>query len=282
MYEGKEKCVDVNGLSPRTEPEFIHFRVMKDSQILQTTPFGRPANVSNTSQGIYLTYRRAGENAPSSQLAVTDICVILENKGETAPHTFCKIPKNLNKGMIGSEVFICYKKSLATANCIAYKPAVLDRFPRENNPDYPFPPNVSMFCLPMGAMLECWPAKCQIPPKVFLTFVLTGERGSKYYGAAVTFWEPYDGDLTPEQMEKLGVNPESKSGSCSDNSSTNDPSEQKTFHVNKCICLLSRYPFFTAFKRYLLYLYRMSVTGKYPVPIERYISHLLYEVSWFI
>ena len=38
------------------------------------------------------------------------------------PHAFCKIDKTLNKGMVGSDVYICYKKSMAKKDTIAYKP----------------------------------------------------------------------------------------------------------------------------------------------------------------
>ena len=36
-----------------------------------------------------------------------------------------------------------------------------------------------MFCLPMGASIECWSAKAQHPLPVFSTFVLTGAAGEK-------------------------------------------------------------------------------------------------------
>ena len=106
----------------------------------------------------------------------------------------------------------------------------------------PLPPNVPIFCLPMGAVIECWPAKCQAPGKLFSTFILTDEKGRKLYGAAVTFYERYEVELSVEQLERLGLNPESqmKSGSVSDNSSTNDPAEQMTFHQNKSICVVGR------------------------------------------
>lgn len=85
--------------------------------------------------------------------------------------------KNLNKGMVGSDVFVCYKKSLSNSSQIAYKPALLDRFPKHDHPEYPLPPSVPLFGLPMGAVLECWPAKCQTPARQFSTFVLTDQRG---------------------------------------------------------------------------------------------------------
>lgn len=72
-------------------------RVMADSEVVHTTPFGRPANVNNSASRTFLTYRRARDNEPCNQLVVTDICVILSSKGETPPHAFCLIHKNLNK-----------------------------------------------------------------------------------------------------------------------------------------------------------------------------------------
>ena len=69
--------------------------------IVQTTPSGRPANISSSSsQRIYITYRRAPQIQPHSSLAVTDVCIIIPGKGETSPHTFCKVDKNLNSSMV--------------------------------------------------------------------------------------------------------------------------------------------------------------------------------------
>lgn len=33
-------------------------------------------------------------------LAVTDICIIIPSKGESPPHTFCKVDKNLSNSMV--------------------------------------------------------------------------------------------------------------------------------------------------------------------------------------
>ncbi|VBB28437.1 unnamed protein product [Acanthocheilonema viteae] len=198
---------------------------MLDSNTVLTTPFGRSANVNNASPGVFLTYRRAQANSAPSQLVVTHICVILANKGETAPHTYYKIPKNLNKGMVGSDVFLCYKKSQGTSKRIAYKPIVLDHFPSDNK--FTLAQNIPMFCLPVGALIECWPARCQPPDKLFSTFVLTDQDGSKLYGSSVTFYEPYTKPLSIEQMEKLELMNETVTrGTVEDASNTNDPAEQ--------------------------------------------------------
>lgn len=86
LYEGKE-------------------RLIQGCEVIEATPFGRCANVNNssaTSQRIFITYRRAPPVQPQNSLAVTDICVIITNKGETPPHTFCKVDKNLNCGLVSS------------------------------------------------------------------------------------------------------------------------------------------------------------------------------------
>ena len=54
---------------------------------------------------------------------ITLINVILfPLQGEKPPHAFCLINKNLNKGsMVGSDVFLCYKKSAVRGNSLAYQ-----------------------------------------------------------------------------------------------------------------------------------------------------------------
>lgn len=71
--------------------------LMKDSCIVETSYYGNCGNVNNSNSNIFLTYRRSKPDAPCNQLVVTDICVILRNKGETPPHAFNLIQKNLNK-----------------------------------------------------------------------------------------------------------------------------------------------------------------------------------------
>lgn len=113
----------------------------------------------------------------------------------------------------GSSVYLCYKKSLAKANTIAYKAGklhkkhsvwscilsrhvvkflmcawlcclylcvgLLCRYPEEDYESFPLPESVPMFCLPMGATIECWPAHTKHSLPVFSTFVLTGASGEK-------------------------------------------------------------------------------------------------------
>ncbi|XP_035218494.1 C-myc promoter-binding protein-like [Stegodyphus dumicola] len=249
LYDGKEK-------------------VMADSEVVLTTPYGRSANVNNSGSKTFITYRRAAENAPCNQLVVTDICVILANKGENPPHAFCKINKNLNKGVLGSDVYLCYKKSMNRPDLLCYKPGIIGRFPLEDYETFPLPPSVPLFCLPMGATIECWPKKAQHPKPVFSTFVLTSYSAEKVYGAAVTFYEAFpEAKLNDEMKVQL-------------NYVTDEHRKNKCLQMNKSICLLSRWPFFDTFEKFLRYLHRMSITGPHRVPLERIISHFMLEVPF--
>ncbi|KAH0513326.1 DENN domain-containing protein 4C [Microtus ochrogaster] len=242
LYEGKE-------------------RLIPGCEVIQATPYGRCANVNNsstTSQRIFITYRRAPPARSQNSLAVTDICVIITSKGETPPHTFCKVDKNLNCGMWGSNVFLCYKKSVPASNAIAYKAGLIFRYPEEDYESFPLSESVPLFCLPMGATIECWDPQTKYPLPVFSTFVLTGSSAEKVYGAAIQFYEPYPRELlTEKQLMQLGLL---------------TPVERKVvskpINSNKCICLLSHWPFFDAFKKFLMFIYKVSVSGPHPLPIE--------------
>ncbi|XP_045325318.1 DENN domain-containing protein 4C isoform X6 [Leopardus geoffroyi] len=254
LYEGKE-------------------RLIPGCEVIQATPYGRCANVNNsstTSQRIFITYRRAPLIRPQNSLAVTDICVIVTSKGETPPHTFCKVDKNLNCGMWGSSVFLCYKKSVPASNAIAYKAGLIFRYPEDDYESFPLSESVPLFCLPMGATIECWDPQTKYPLPVFSTFVLTGSSAEKVYGAAIQFYEPYSRELlTEKQLMQLGLL---------------TPVERKvvskSINSNKCICLLSHWPFFEAFRKFLMFIYKLSVSGPHPLPIEKHISHFMQNIPF--
>ncbi|XP_059580661.1 DENN domain-containing protein 4C isoform X6 [Alligator mississippiensis] len=255
LYEGKE-------------------RVISGCEVIQATPYGRCANVNNssaTSQRIFITFRRALPVRPQNSLAVTDICVIVTSKGETPPHTFCRVDKNLNCGMWGSSVYLCYKKSVPASNSIAYKAGLIFRYPEEDYESFPLSESVPLFCLPMGATIECWDPQTKYPLPVFSTFVLTGSSAEKVYGAAIQFYEPCSRELLTEKQQlqlSLLTAVERKVVTA------------KSINSNKCICLLSHWPFFEAFRKFLMFIYKLSVSGPHPLPIEKHISHFMHNISF--
>ncbi|CDQ62424.1 unnamed protein product [Oncorhynchus mykiss] len=255
LYEGKE-------------------RLIQGCEVIQATPYGRCANVNNssaTSQRIFITFRRAPPVQPQNSLAVTDICVIVTSKGETPPHTFCKVDKNLNCGMWGSSVFLCYKKSVSASNSINYKAGLIFRYPEDDYESFPLSESVPLFCLPMGAKIECWAPNTRYPLPVFSTFVLTNSSGEKMYGAAIQFYEVYPIDLLSEKQKvQLGLLTTVEKKMI----------PNRTVNTNKCICLLSRWPFFESFRKFLMFLYKLSVSGPHPLPIEKHISHFMHNVPF--
>ena len=80
------------------------------------------------------------------------------------------------------------------------------------------------------------------------------------YGAAVQFYEPFsEENLTEKQRFLLGLA-----------SSANEKADSsKAIHTSKCICLLSHWPFFDAFRKFLTFLYRYSISGPHVLPIEK-------------
>ncbi|XP_064293940.1 DENN domain-containing protein 4C isoform X2 [Phalacrocorax carbo] len=255
LYEGKE-------------------RIISGCEVIQATPYGRCANVNNSSassQRIFITYRRAPPIRPQNSLAVTDICVIVTSKGETPPHTFCKVDKNLNCGMWGSSVYLCYKKSVPASNSLAYKAGLIFRYPQENYESFPLSESVPLFCLPMGATIECWDPQTKYPLPVFSTFVLTCSSAEKVYGAAIQFYEPYPRELlTEKQQLHLGLL----------TAVERKVVTSKSINSNKCICLLSHWPFFEAFRKFLMFIYKLSVSGPHPLPIEKHISHFMHNIPF--
>nr|XP_054756664.1 C-myc promoter-binding protein-like isoform X1 [Lytechinus pictus] len=175
--------------------------------------------------------------------------------------------------MMGSDVYLCYKKSAIRGNSIVYQADMLSRYPLEDYEDFPLPQSIP-FCMPMGAAIECWAETREHPLPVFSTFVLTdiaGGKVQKVYGAAVTFYENYPEEkLSEQQREALQLKP---------TNNKNGPSVYN-IHVNKCICLLSHWPFFEAFKKFLSFIYRVSISGPRSIPIERHISHFMHEVPF--
>lgn len=265
---GKPPLIDIGVLYEGKE------RLIQGCEVIQATPYGRCANVNNssaTSQRIFITFRRAPPVQPQNSLAVTDICVIVTSKGETPPHTFCKVDKNLNCGMWGSSVFLCYKKSVSASNSISYKAGLIFRYPEEDYESFPLSESVPLFCLPMGANIECWAPNTRDPLPVFSTFVLTISTGEKVYGSAIQFYEPYPADLLSEKQKiQLGLLTTVEKKMI----------PNRPVNTNKCICLLSRWPFFESFRKFLMFIYKFSVSGPHPLPIEKHISHFMHNVSF--
>uniref|UniRef100_A0A8C0FQ08 DENN domain containing 4C n=1 Tax=Bubo bubo TaxID=30461 RepID=A0A8C0FQ08_BUBBB len=154
---------------------------------------------------------------------------------------------------------------------LAYKAGLIFRYPQENYESFPLSESVPLFCLPMGATIECWDPQTKYPLPVFSTFVLTCSSAEKVYGAAIQFYEPYPRELlTEKQQLQLGLL----------TAVERKVVTSKSINSNKCICLLSHWPFFEAFRKFLMFIYKLSVSGPHPLPIEKHISHFMHNIPF--
>lgn len=162
---------------------------------------------------------------------------------------------------------------------------LLGRYPEEDNEAFPLPESVPVFCLPMGATVECWPAHTKYPVPVFSTFVLTGAAGDKVgeqhamprgpallspphglsaprqvYGAALQFYEAFPrARLSERQARALGLLSAVERGRALGG---------RAVRSRRAIAVLSRWPAFPAFRAFLTFLYRYSVSGPHRLPLE--------------
>lgn len=142
-----------------------------------------------------------------------------------------------------------------------FKPALLDRFPREDHRGVSFPTGVTYFCFPSGLRIVR-KGPHEVPLPTSYTFCSTSDRGIYILGTTLTLWDPFPVAL----LEGLSPNVSEKG-----------QGSKKQYYAPKCLVLLSRWPFLSQFRSLLTDIYRLSLTQR-PEPLERIIGHLLRAV----
>jgi len=166
---------------------------------------------------------------------------------------------------------------------LCFDVAVTDCYPSPDAySDMDFPEHVSTFVFPDG----CRPSQVHQTPS-FFTFVLTSANGQRMYGACM---HVYDDQMDTENIRNVMTDsgytvplpwwlhdePNSLSSpSSSQKSSRKRPSE--VVYMPKCLVIISHYPFFDIWRRFLTQLYRITMVEA-PLPIERYIANFVSEV----
>ena len=153
-------------------------------------------------------------------------------------------------------------------------PQVTDCIP-EQHPDVcgensRFPEHVSTFVFPDG----CTPSAVPLPP-LFFTLVLTNASGERLYGAVLRLYDDSKDTVeTVLQILRNSQHPRDKYPSWLPKSSSSKKSPQNLEHdvlfFPKCLVLLSHYPFFDLFRKFLLQIYRIALTEA-PLPMERFV-----------
>jgi DENN (AEX-3) domain/uDENN domain/Putative GTPase activating protein for Arf len=176
--------------------------------------------------------------------------------------------------------------TLAGPEGLDLEPRVIDCYPRPKHyADMDFPEHVAMFVLPEG----CRPSGSQKSPG-FFTFVLTTASGHRLYGASLQLYdEAIETQELQEIIEKSGYKgayptwlpkPQSATfpdGGRSVDSSRNSSDYMDIVYLPKCLVVLSHYPFFDLFRKFLLQLYRITLVEA-PLPIERFVANFCCEV----
>ena len=132
---------------------------------------------------------------------------------------------------------------------------VTDRYPAEDRPEDELPEGIQLFCLPYGVQVVEAPKRPTLH-----AFVHTNPVGEHLQGYCLTFYEP----ITPGQRASLAalrpavVLPQS-------------------LYLPRCLCLVSRWSFPSAFKKVLCGLYYQHLIQS-PVPLERYICNFIDDV----
>jgi hypothetical protein len=178
------------------------------------------------------------------------------------------------QGLLGSSVYICYKKSMNCPPLIRYTPTIIDRYPKHNLDCYALPESTALFCMPMGCTVECWTKECIDPGSTVSTFVLTSNTAVKVYGAAVNYYEPLDDEevdiFNEKELRRLNYLDDSARS-------------KQALRVKKSICILSRWPYITTFQKFLQFLHMTYGTGvnRLPnIPIETYVSFFMHDVPF--
>jgi len=141
--------------------------------------------------------------------------------------------------------------------------SVLDCFPEKDaHEDCPFPRGVCEFIFPSGLQ----PLIAEKEPTLF-SFVLTDAFGVKMHGVCLHIYEEVD--LSRPKYANLLRQFWDGDETELDNAKV---------YIPKALTILSHYPFYNAFSTFLRQLYRISISIA-PMPIERYVSNFVCEVS---
>lgn len=143
-------------------------------------------------------------------------------------------------------------------------PTVDSQLPRRPHREFPLPEDFPTFCFPLGAFL----ATDQHEPTYF-TFTLMTADGTTVYVACATLLERIRRD---EIIELVG--PRLDCDALPPWLKDRDIDGAEPVYSPKCLCVVSHFPFFSAFRAILQQVVRISRSVS-PLPVERYISYFI-------
>ena len=154
----------------------------------------------------------------------------------------------------------------------SFQPKITARFPLTDHSDNPLNPMMTQFCFPSGDVI--YPSRQYELPRIHHA-VLTNEYGRKVYMTGLTIFEEYH----PSEKGPFRARDEIHQEDSDRDIEVTVSDGGKALYIPKVLCILSTWPYLTAFREYLSQLYRLaSTTNVMQVPIERYICNLCMEI----
>eukprot|EP00980_Cylindrotheca_fusiformis_P031723 scaffold26870_cov176-Cylindrotheca_fusiformis.AAC.2 len=155
-----------------------------------------------------------------------------------------------------------------------FQPKVTARYPPTDYLDNPLNPMITHFCYPVGDVVV--PQTEYQLPRIH-HFVLTNDKGRKVYGTCLTFYDEYVPPTDTPYRRTDHVHETSEQ----DIEVTIEKGDEDSavLFLPRCLCILSIWPYVTAFREYLAQLYRLAIaTDCMTAPIERYIMNICSEI----
>ena len=188
--------------------------------------------------------------------------------------------------------------SESLAGNMTFVPTITARYPQVDYSDNPFNPMILHFCYPFfgnsggnasGSIssnndVVIYGTTEYTLPRVH-HFVLTLGCGHKMYGTCLTVLEEYEEEPKEEQINTSSNINDNMEIPCTPTTAgirrkhSNPLKSRQTIYVPKVLCLLSTWPYLTAFREYLSQLYRLAImTDCMTAPLERYIVNVCCEI----
>ena len=186
---------------------------------------------------------------------------------------------------------ICNREYNDDIGDLVLEPVITSQYPLIDHQDQPLNPMLPQFCHPLGDVIV--PLHEYKIPKVH-HFVLTDAKGGKLYGTALTVYEVFkhkdseieimsgeeddDTDDRSDEGQERGYVEVSLDQSPKPGRSRRRSKNHK-YYAPRVLCLLSTWPYLSAFRTYLTQLYRLATTTNLMMaPLERYILNICAEV----
>ena len=166
------------------------------------------------------------------------------------------------------------------------QPRLLDSFPKPTTSSpLQVPEHLPTFCFPHGyhviRVAQRKPESAvqpKLPEPGLHTIVLTLSNGHRLYGTILTVYDQLLLAETAADAEEP-VPKRAKTTSTTTDDANNNNNDDLLF-LPKCYVLLSHYPFFHAQSTILQELYCTVRSGTSPLPFERYVAHVVLDISF--